>query len=118
DVSRVAALVMQRGLTYEINCAEAFEESIEAAILDRLVPGVGQVWMSFKAEEDEKGDPIEGTEQIMVESVYWEDFLYEPCRKWSKCGWVGRRIHLTKKEFEKAYGEEAWLKIGAGEGDK
>ena len=108
DISRVASLVVQRGLTYEVSCAEAFSEAIEGAILDRLVPGLGQVWVTFETDKDEDGLPVPGTEQIKVESVYWEDFLYEPCRKWSKCGWVGRRIHLTKKEFIEAYGQEAF----------
>lgn len=112
DVGRVAALIVQRGLTYEVNCSEAFEESIDSAILERLVPGLGQVWVSFEAEKDENGNPIDGTEQIKVDSVYWEDFLYEPCKRWSKCGWVGRRTHLSKKEFIAAYGEDNFRKIG------
>ena len=104
DASRVAALIMQRGLTYEINCAEAFDEAISSAIIERLVPGIGQVWITFDASE-----------QIKVESIYWEDFLYEPCRRWSKCGWVGRRVHLSKKEFTNAYGAEKLKKIGEKE---
>ncbi len=112
EAARVAAVITQRGLTYEINCADSFEESINCAILERLVPGIGQVWVSFKADKDEDGNPIEGTESIKVDSVYWEDFLYEPCKRWSKCGWVGRRNHISKKEFIAAYGEAAFRKIG------
>lgn len=112
EAARVAAVITQRGLTYEINCADSFEESINCAILERLVPGIGQVWVSFKADKDEEGNPIEGTESIKVDSVYWEDFLYEPCKRWSKCGWVGRRNHISKKEFIAAYGEAAFRKIG------
>lgn len=100
EPSRVAALIMQRGLTYEINASETFDEAISSAIIDRLVPGIGQVWITF----DE-------SEQIKVESVYWEDFLYEPCRKWSKCGWVGRRVHMSKKDFVEAYGEETLKRV-------
>ena len=112
EPARIAALITQRGLTYEINCADSFEESMNCAILERLVPGIGQVWISFKADKDEEGNPIEGTESIKVDSVYWEDFLYEPCKRWSKCGWVGRRNHISKKEFIAAYGEAAFRKIG------
>jgi len=121
DVSRVAADVVRRILSYEIECAPHFKEAIESAILERLVPGIGQVWISFHAEpaqvhneEAESNDPGEldegpqdpeqGTERIQIEHVYWEDFVYEPCRKWSKCGWVGRRLHLTRKEFVETYG--------------
>lgn len=113
DASRVAALIMQRGLTYEINCAEAFDEAISSAIIERLVPGLGQVWITFEAEAG-----VPNSEQIKVDSVYWEDFLYEPCRKWSKCGWVARRVHLSKKDFLASYGEEMLKKIGEKEGEK
>lgn len=112
DVSRVAALVMQRGLTYEVNCAVDFQESINNAIIERLVPGIGQVWVTFDADTGDNGQVQDGTEKISVDSVYWEDFLYEPCRKWSKCGWVGRKLHLTKGEVVKAYGQEALRDIG------
>lgn len=112
DVSRVAALVVQRALTYEIECAPHFKESIELAILDRLVPGLGQVWVSFEAETDEEGNPVDGTEQIKIEHVYWKDFLYEPARRWSKVGWVARRLSLSRSEMKAAYGEDWEEKAG------
>jgi hypothetical protein len=114
DVSRVAALVMQRGLTYEVNCAVDFSEAITNAIIERLVPGIGQVWVTFGVEENKEG-VVDGTESIGVESVYWEDFLYEPCRKWSKCSWVARKLHLTRSEVVDAYGEEALNEIGSAQ---
>lgn len=123
NVSRVAADLVRRILAYEIECAPAFREAIELAILDRLVPGLGTVWISFHAEMPEGHDerqeandpgemdegpmePLPGSEQVQIEHVYWEDFLYEPCKKWSKCGWVARVLHLTKDEVQEAYGEE------------
>lgn len=112
DVSRVAANIVSRGLTYEIECAEDFDEAITSAIFDRLVPGLGQVWVSYEADQDEEGNVIPGTESIKLENVYWEDFLYEPARKWSKVGWVARRLHLTKREMESAYGKDVMDKIG------
>lgn len=118
DASRVAANVVARGLTYEIECAKDFDEAISLAIIDRLVPGLGQAWVSFKADTDETSKQVvEGSEEIMVDHIYWEDFLYEPCRKWSKCGWVARRLHLTKREMEKSYGEDAVDKAGMISGD-
>lgn len=114
DVSRVAANVVARGLTYEIECAKDFDEAITSAIIDRLVPGMGQVWVAFEADKDTETDMVvDGSEEITVDHVYWEDFLYEPCRKWSKCGWVARRLHLTKREMEEAYGKDSVDKAGA-----
>jgi hypothetical protein len=128
DASRVAALIVQRGLTYEVECAPHFEEAIKAAILDRLVPGIGQVWVTFEmqngpgAEDEEgeetEGDPIPGTEQIGVENVFWEDFLYEPARRWSKVGWVGRIVRFTESEFKKRFGEEKFAQVSVDKPEK
>ena len=112
DPSRVAATIVARGLTYEIECAEDFDEAVTNAIIDRLVPGMGQVWITFEMDKDENGQPVPGTESIKVDHVYWEDFLYEPARRWSKVGWVARRLHLTKREVIESYGQEAFDKIG------
>lgn len=114
DASRVAALIVQRGLTYEVECAESFEEAIDMAILDRLVPGMGQVWISFDVEKDDEGELVEATESIKIEHVFWKDFLYEPARRWSKVGWVARRLHLTKPEFVEKYGDDKFELIGSG----
>lgn len=114
DASRVAALIVQRGLTYEVECAPHFEESITSAILDRLVPGTGQTWIRFDVSKGEDGEPQPGTETIYVDHVFWEDFIYEPARKWSKVGWVGRIHRLTEEEITKKFGESAMDKVGAG----
>ncbi len=97
DAARVAALVLQRGLTYEINCAKSFEAAIKYAILDRLVPGIGQVWLRFAEPES-----------IFIDVLYWEDFLYGPARCWDLVPWVGRRIDLSKQDFIDTYGQDAF----------
>lgn len=130
DVSRVAALIVQRGLTYEVECAPHFEEAIQAAILDRLVPGIGQVWVTFEADrapgtvdeenpdKEVQGDVIDGTEKIGVENVFWEDFGYEPARRWSKVNWVYRILRFSEAEFKKRFGEKAFAQISVDKPNK
>jgi hypothetical protein len=118
DVGRVAALIMQRGLDYEIQCADDFKGAVRASILDRLVPGIGQVWIRFEMETDEQGAPLAGTEQIFVDQVYWEDFIYEPARNWASVKWVGRKLDLTKADIVARWGEEAMSKVQMDKGDQ
>lgn len=115
DPSRVAALIMQRALQYEVQCAEDFKQAVRYAILDRLVPGIGQVWVRFDVDtteemvaegEDPATIPIGGSEKIYVESVYWEDFLYEPARNWTDVKWAGRRLELSRDEVIERWGED------------
>ena len=91
DLSRVCCTIVSRALAYEVECAPNFEEAVSMAVLDRLVPGMGQVWVTFDVEEDASGKPVPGTEHVKIENVSWDDFIYEPCKRWSKCNWVGRR---------------------------
>ena len=117
DVGRVSALIMQRGLDYEIQCADDFKCAVRGAILDRLVPGIGQVWIRFEMETDEQGAPLAGTEQIFVDQVYWEDFMYEPARNWASVKWVGRKLDLTKAEIIERWGEDAMSKVQMTKGE-
>lgn len=114
DVARVSCIIANRVLDYEVDCAPDFQEAIELAVIDRLVPGIGQVWCSFDMEADEEGDPVVNTEKIKVEHVHWCDFLYEPARRWSKVSWGGRKIHYGKDEFVEEFGQEAYDNLGGG----
>lgn len=107
DPARVAALMLQRALHYEVQCAPHFQSAVEHAILDRLVPGIGQVWLRFEMDKDEAGNVQPGTERIFIDTVYWEDFIYAPTRTWEQMPWVGRRLELTKAEVKSRWGEEA-----------
>ena len=107
DIARVAGLIMQRGLNYEVQCADDFKGSVRSAILDRLVPGIGTVWVRFEMETTEEGSPMAGSEAIFIDSVYWEDFLYQPSRTWKDVTWVARKLPLTKKEIVARWGEDA-----------
>lgn len=113
DVARVGAIIMQRGLDYEIQCADDFKGAVRSAILDRLVPGIGQVWVRFDVETDEQGAPMAGTEQIFIDHVYWEDFIYSPARNWKSVTWVGRKLALTKAEIVARWGDGALVNAQA-----
>jgi hypothetical protein len=112
EASRVACVIAKRVLDYEIQCAPSFRESMELATIDRLVPGIGQVWLTFDMDMDEEGEPIQGTEHIGIETVHWCDFIFEPARRWSKVSWAGRKLHYTRDEFIEEFGEEKLLESG------
>ena len=105
DEARVAAMMMQRLLTQgmvkpedELNVA--FRNCVE----DRLVPGLGQIWLRYEPiiENTGLGEQITD-EYVCTDYVYWEDFWWSPCRTWEECRWVARRVFMTKKEFKKRF---------------
>lgn len=133
DVSRVAASLLQRNIVYELD-ADHFDESIRQILFDRLVPGVGIGWARLDEEigepeftpmidpatgmpviDPETGEPflepVEGSDihdqLAAIDYVPWNDFLWAPCRLWSQCRWVARRIDLSKDEVEARFSETA-----------
>lgn len=49
--------------------------------------------------------PTEQVEKILneeaeVDYVYWDDFLYSPCRRWRECRWVARRVYLSEPKLK------------------
>lgn len=50
-VARTAAQILERALQYEIDQYPDFDESVKTAVLDRLLPGRGVVWVRFEQEE-------------------------------------------------------------------
>ena len=99
EPARVAATIVERGLTYEISKAPNFEESIKSAIHDWCVPGMGTVWVEFI--DAENGQP----EHLAISPVYWKDLLWEPARHWHECMWVGRRVYFTTEEAKRKFGD-------------
>lgn len=133
DVARVAALMLERILEIGITKDESdMHGGITAAVEDRLIPGMGQIWLRYDAEtekyktEDIKdevtGEVLEaGTdaerivrENCYTEHVYWKDFVWQAARNWSEVGWIARRVWMKKRTFLSRFGETAksrWAEI-------
>lgn len=101
DVARVAATIVERALTFEVANAPDFDAAIKSAIVDRLVPGMGTVWINYNPAE---GDLLE---HLTVDTVYWKDFIYEPQRTWEMVTWAGRKLYVTPEVAKQKYGENA-----------
>lgn len=106
DEARVAATIVERGLTYEINCAPSFDEAVKHAVLDRLVPGLGTLWVNFNGPKQLPNGKIR-PEHITVDIVYWKDLIFEPQRAWPNVTWVGRKLHVAQDVAKQRWGDTA-----------
>lgn len=76
-VARTASQILERALQYEIDQYPDFDDSIRAAILDRLLPGRGTVWIRFEeievarpgGEEDDAVEVVAATQALAVPSA-------------------------------------------------
>lgn len=120
EIGRTAATIMERML--KIRSRSDFDVAMKQIVQDRLVPGLGQMWLRYAptfatetvpAQFDAMGNQISeaqnveviADEAVAVDYVYWKDFLYSPARTWAEVRWVGRRIKMTKDDAKERFGE-------------
>jgi hypothetical protein len=109
DVARVAAQIMERLLKTSTNGTGAdMNNAFTHAVEDRLIPGMGQVWLRYDANITEMEVMGISTKQIEDESVpcdyvYWQDFFYSPCRVWEECYWVARRVWMKPVDLKRRF---------------
>jgi hypothetical protein len=120
-IGRTASVIIERCLQYEIDKGD-FDASMRLAILDRLLPGRGTVWVRF--EEKELAQPVDalpgiegGEAQVMpnapykyectpVDYVFWKDVRYSPARCWDEVTWIARRVYMSQEDGIKRFGED------------
>lgn len=110
NTGRVAALILQRCLSYDLMKNNSpMDVAFKLAIEDRLIPGLGCVWLRYRVETQEvtmpTGDeknPVKfeviSEECVDTDYVTWRDVVYPSSRTWGEVWYVGRKIYLSKTE--------------------
>lgn len=131
QVGRVASLILQRVLSYELDTDNYFDTTAKNIILDRIVAGAGVGWVRYDVETSAPEVPIdfqitddqdELTEQISFEPiiddentpidyVHWKDFFWSPARTWDEVRWVARRVFMDERALINRFGDELALGI-------
>jgi hypothetical protein len=127
DVARVAGNILQRCIQQDMQEPECdFDQVMRHCVSDRLIPGLATAWLRLETETkeqealedgtvpaDEEGNPLEviSDQDIAIDYVYWEDFLWSPCRVWSERRWVARKVPMTRDALVKRFGEDVGKKI-------
>jgi len=130
DVARVASMMLQNCIMQDIDEPECdFDQVMKDAIEDRLVPGMGTAWLRLETDTEEReleeqSDPLTGEviqeaatyeaitrQEVIIEHVFWEDFLYSPCRTWKERRWVGRKVYMDQDALVERFGEDKGKRI-------
>lgn len=133
-IGRVASLLLERCLDYEIEHYTDFRSSMNHTVEDRFLGGRGIAWVRYEphiaAQEvqvtedlddvqehvsDQTTPTEEPKEQIEYECsptdyVHWKDFGHSPARTWEEVGLVWRWVYMTEDAI-KARFPESWKKI-------
>jgi hypothetical protein len=72
------------------------------------VLGEGEEVPSVKTEAEYDKEPMHRItdQRICVDYVFWQDFLFSPCRIWEERRWTGRRVYMDRDQLVKRFGEK------------
>ena len=132
-VGRVAALILERALDYELDHYADYRATMEQTVLDRFLGGRGTSWVRYEphistAEVPEDGlevtedtdeaddDTPEDNEVIEYECaptdyVHWKDFGHTIARTWEEVTAVWRRVYMSREALVERFGEEVGGKV-------
>lgn len=118
-IGRLAATILQRALQYEVDSGLDFHRTLQACVLDRLLPGQAVAWVRYQPafgketleQPDETGQLVPQEVEVLkdektpVDYVFWKDVLFSPARGWADVRWIGRRIMFAKDALRKRFTE-------------
>ena len=134
DVGRVASMILERTIDYELRQYTDFHSALSNCVDDRLLPGRGVAWVRYEPkietqEQPEITDDVENEgrevgegeaygmagevepfevvadERTPVDYVFWDDFAHLPARTWEEVTWVARRVYMSKDEGIERFGD-------------
>lgn len=127
-VGRVAALLLERALEFEVEHYGDYASTMKSCVLDRFLGGRGTAWVRYEPEiesiqmpEDgvsvtEYTDEPETQERLVFEKcptdyVHWRDFGHNVARTWEEVTTVWRKVYLRRDALVERFGEEIGNKI-------
>jgi hypothetical protein len=129
-VGRVASLLLERALSFEIEHYYDYKAAMNGCVLDRFLGGRGTAWVRYEphfsalpgmpddgvqiTEDADEAEPL--GEQIEyecapVDYVHWRDFGHSLARTWEEVTAVWRKVYLDRQAVAERFGEEWVSKI-------
>ena len=123
-VGRVASMILERAMDFEITHYEDLKHCLESSVYDRFLGGRGSAWVRYEpkiesqdysvSESDEDSDEAAeylDSEAAPIDYVHWKDFGHEPARTWDEVNKVWRKVYMTRKALVERFGEELGNKV-------
>ena len=99
-VGRVAARLLERSLSCQIEKGGDFGLAARAAVQDYLLVGQGVGWVFY--------EPSEAGERAVLQQVHWRDFGFTAgARTWAEVSAVWRAAYMTRDELIERFGDAA-----------
>ena len=124
-VGRVASLILERALDFEIQHYTDYRTTLKQTIHDRFLGGRGTAWARYEphfkplpaADGASVTDDVEAPQEELdyecapVDYVHWKDFGHSVARTWEEVTRVWRKVYMLKPAQIERFGEEVAAKI-------
>jgi hypothetical protein len=139
-IGRVASMMLERALEYEIEHYGDYASAMKQTVQDRLLGGRGTAWVRYEPHivgeaeaQDMPDDGLQITEDIdeaeteggihredqerieyecaPVDYVHWRDFGLTVARTWEEVTAVWRKVYMGRPALVERFGEELGGKI-------
>jgi len=137
-IGRVASMMLERALEFELEHYGDYKSAMNNAVLDRLLGGRGVAWVRYEphivgeeagvpddglevTEDTDEAETMEGMENedqerieyecCPVDYVHWRDFGHTVARTWEEVTAVWRRVYMNRPALVERFGEELGYKI-------
>lgn len=122
-VGRVAGLLLERALDYEVQHYPDYRGTMREVVQDRFLGGRGTAWVRYEPhframqqqlptdgvqvsdDIDEPGEELD-YECAPLDYVYWKDFGHSKARTWEEVQQVWRVVYMYKEQVEDRFGED------------
>lgn len=123
-VGRVASMLLERSLEFEITHYADYRSTMRQCVMDRFLGGRGTAWIRyephFKAEKGQPDDGVQVTEDTdeapldealdyecaPVDYVHWRDFGHDVARTWEEVTRVWRKVYMSEEAVKARFGSE------------
>lgn len=120
-IALMGSLLMEGCIEY-VKTEEDFDELMDNAVEDLILPGLGVGWVRYEAtfrdRVDDNGAKVPKVggkdgeyeqelldEMVMQDYVYWQDFLTGVARSWKETPWISKRLWLSKERAVSRFGK-------------
>ncbi len=133
-VGRVASLMLERALEFEIEHYPDYRAAMKNSVFDRFMGGRGVSWVRYEphfraAQEGVPEDGVQITDNsdeaeapqspqeemdyecCPVDYVHWRDFGHVVARTWEEVPAVWRKVYMTRPALIERFGDELGSKI-------
>ncbi len=119
-VGRVASLILERAIMYELEQYPDYSATLRQCILDRFLGGRGTAWARYEPhmravaqtapqydvqvteDKDAPGEELD-YECAPVDYVLWRDFGHDVARTWEEVGKVWRLVYMDRAAVTKRF---------------